>query len=110
LPSYNEGMSVATLEAMGAGLPVVITRTGGSAELVEEGVNGLTFEWADIDALTLHLQRLATDRTLTHRMGHASRDHAAKFSWEAAATHYLKLFESLRRDSQLSIATTPLSS
>ena len=31
LPSYNEGMSVATLEALAAGLPVVVTRTGGTA-------------------------------------------------------------------------------
>ncbi len=34
LPSYNEGMSVATLEAMAAGLPVMVSRTGGIAELV----------------------------------------------------------------------------
>lgn len=95
LPSYNEGMSVATLEAMAAGLPVVITRTGGSTELVKEGKNGFTFAWADVDALTAYLQRLATDRALTCQMGRASRDHAATFSWEAAAERYLTLFQSL---------------
>jgi phosphatidyl-myo-inositol dimannoside synthase len=95
LPSYNEGMSVATLEAMAAGLPIVTTRTPGMAELVEEGVNGFTFPWADVDSLTKHLHQLATDRVLARRMGTASRFRAANFSWERPATLYLKLFENV---------------
>jgi glycosyltransferase involved in cell wall biosynthesis len=97
LPSYNEGMSVATLEALAAGLPVVVTRTGGTAELVEEGVNGLTFAWADVDRLTAHLHRLATDRALARRMGAASRARAAGFSWDAAAERYLEMFEQIHQ-------------
>lgn len=93
LSSYNEGMSVATLEAMAAGLPVVVTRTGGTDELVVEGVNGFTFDWADIDTLTAHLRHLATDRVLARCMGTASRSHAAHFSWDAAAQHYMEMLE-----------------
>jgi glycosyltransferase involved in cell wall biosynthesis len=95
LPSFNEGMSVATLEAMAAGLPTVVTRTGGTAELVADGVSGLTFDWADVDQLVMHLQRLAGDRGLVQRMGHAARERAASFSWDAAAEQYLELFEQL---------------
>jgi glycosyltransferase involved in cell wall biosynthesis len=97
LPSYNEGMSVAILEAMAAGLPVVVTRTGGTTELIEEGVNGLTFDWADVDALTAHLARLATERVLARRMGAASRAKAAGFSWDAAAGRFLEMFAGLTR-------------
>ena len=93
LASYNEGMSVATLEAMAAGLPVVVTRTGGTTELVKEEINGLTFGWADVNGLTAHLHRLASDRVLVRRMGTASRMHAASFSWEAATERYMELFE-----------------
>jgi glycosyltransferase involved in cell wall biosynthesis len=104
LPSYNEGMSVATLEAMAAGLPVIITRTGGSTELVEEGVNGFTFDWADVDALTRYLKRLADDCLLIAGMGRAAREHAKKFSWETAATRYLKLFEDLLNASPITVS------
>ncbi len=92
LASYNEGMSVATLEAMATGLPVVITSTGGTAELVEEGINGLTFNWADLDTLTAHLRRLASDRSLVRQMGAAARRKAEQFSWETVAERYQEMF------------------
>jgi glycosyltransferase involved in cell wall biosynthesis len=103
LASYNEGMSVATLEALAAGLPVVVTRTGGTAELVDDGSNGFTFDWADVDALVNHLRALASDRDLARRMGAAARQRAAQFSWAAAAGRYLEMFE------QISVAPTYIS-
>jgi glycosyltransferase involved in cell wall biosynthesis len=99
LPSAAEGMSVATLEAMAAGLPTVVTRTGGVAELVAEGQSGLLFDWADVGALAGHLRRLAEDRALAAGMGAAARERAALFSWDAAAEQYLTMFERLGRPS-----------
>jgi glycosyltransferase involved in cell wall biosynthesis len=93
LPSHNEGMSVATLEAMAAGLPVIVTRTGGTSELVEEGVNGVTFDWADVATLTEHLNCFSEDRSLARMMGAASRARAALFAWDSAAQSYLGMLE-----------------
>lgn len=93
LPSYNEGMALAALEAMGCGLPLVLTRTGGTEDLVEEGVNGFTHEWGDISALAGHLQKLALDRPLARQMSLVSRTRAAQFSWEGIADRYMKLFQ-----------------
>lgn len=98
LPSYNEGMSIATLEAMGAGLAVVVSRTGGTEDMVVEGVNGLLFDWADTATLTAHLRRLATDRALARRMGAASRQRALAFDWGAASRQFVALFEQYAAD------------
>lgn len=97
LPSFNEGMSVALLEAMASGLAVIVTPTGGTPELVEPEVNGLVFDWADINGLTAHLRRLAGDRAFARRMGEASRRRASEFSWELAAQRYGEILAQLVR-------------
>jgi glycosyltransferase involved in cell wall biosynthesis len=93
LPSYNEGMSVATLEAMAAGLPVVVSRVGGTDELVEPGENGLIFDWAETDTLVDHLCRLDAERSLARRMGGMSRRRAECFSWDAAADRFVEMLK-----------------
>jgi phosphatidylinositol alpha-1,6-mannosyltransferase len=95
LPSYNEGMSVALLEAMASGLAVVVTATGGTPELIKPEINGLVFDWSDVESLTTHLRRLAQDRSLVRRMGEASRTRANDFSWDRAALLYIDLLERL---------------
>jgi glycosyltransferase involved in cell wall biosynthesis len=92
LPSFYEGMSLAALEAMASGLPVILTRTGGTDQLVEDGVNGFTFEWADIEGLAAHLKYLHQNRELARQMGAASRQRADKFSWAVISESFLDLF------------------
>lgn len=92
LPSEGEGMSISTLEAMASGLALVITRTGGTQELLEDGVNGLAFDVNDLDGLTTHLRALANDRAHVHSMGTASRTRAERFDWPAVARQYVDLF------------------
>lgn len=91
LPSYNEGMSVATLEAMASGMPIIITRSGATG-LVEDGLNGLLFDWSDVHMLTAHVARLDADRRLARQMGAASRTRAACYTWDTAASRYIGLF------------------
>jgi glycosyltransferase involved in cell wall biosynthesis len=73
MPSSQEGMPGAVMEAMASGLPVVGTAVNGIAELVCDGETGLLVAPKDPPALAAALARLATDAPLRHRMGAAGR-------------------------------------
>jgi glycosyltransferase involved in cell wall biosynthesis len=65
---WNENSPNVILEAFDMGRPVVTTRLGGMAELVEHGVNGLLFARGDGGDLAVQLQRLVDDRELYERL------------------------------------------
>jgi glycosyltransferase involved in cell wall biosynthesis len=73
LPSLNEGLGVAALEAMAVGRPVVASRVGGLAEAVVHGETGLLVPPADPPALATAIARLAGDSGLRARLGAAGR-------------------------------------
>jgi glycosyltransferase involved in cell wall biosynthesis len=73
LPSLQEGLGVAALEAMAAERPVVGSRVGGLAEAVVHGETGVLVPPADPGALAAALMRLAGDVPLRARLGAAGR-------------------------------------
>jgi sugar transferase (PEP-CTERM/EpsH1 system associated) len=74
LPSLNEGISNTILEAMATALPVVATRVGGSAELVQTGLTGALCPPQDPDAMANELLRYAEDAGLRRAHGAAARE------------------------------------
>jgi glycosyltransferase involved in cell wall biosynthesis len=76
MPSLTEGHSIALLEAMAAGLPIVATRVGGNPEIVSHERTGLLVPASDDGALAAALNRLVCDTDLAARLGSAARDWA----------------------------------
>jgi glycosyltransferase involved in cell wall biosynthesis len=68
LPSRAEGLPNAVLEYMAAGLPTIVSRVGGNAELVEDGVTGLLVPPEDSPALSAALLKLLHDPGLARQM------------------------------------------
>jgi glycosyltransferase involved in cell wall biosynthesis len=71
LPSEREGLSLALLEAMGRGLPVVVSDGAGNPEVV--GDAGIVVPLGDVGALAEELGRLAKDPAERSRLGVAAR-------------------------------------
>ena len=68
--SKEEAMSYGTLEAMAAGLPLVLTAVGGNTTLVKEGGDcGLLAEYGDAAAYAEALDRLCADKALREKYG-----------------------------------------
>jgi len=72
LCSSAEGLSNAIMEAMAARLPIVATRVGGNAELLEGG-RGVLVPYGDPDALASALEQILSDRGRAREMGRRAR-------------------------------------
>lgn len=94
LPSYAEGMSNAALEALACGLPLILTNTGGTAELIKK--NGYIIPAGDDLVLADKLMELCEDSALRLQMGIESRKHAMLFSWQNIAKQYDDLYHQIR--------------
>lgn len=73
MPSLNEALSNALLEAMAAGAPVVATRVGGTPEALSDEQTGLLVPPADVPALAAAITRLLEAPLLAERLGRAAR-------------------------------------
>ncbi len=92
LPSLNEGMSNSLLEAMASGLAVVATKTGGTAELVDES-SGLIVKKKSAQSIQIALEKLYQNREKLATMKSKSRQKAEQMSWKKVAEEYQGLYK-----------------
>jgi glycosyltransferase involved in cell wall biosynthesis len=73
MPTIREGMSLAVLEAMASGIPVVASDTSSLPELIHHGKGGFLCGVGDVRSMSSAVNTLAEDAELRRRMGEYNR-------------------------------------
>jgi glycosyltransferase involved in cell wall biosynthesis len=95
-PSLWEGFGITLLEAMAMGLPVIASDTGGMAEIVEDGINGLLFRNKDTQDLYQKIILLLRDRELRENISReANKDAFKRFSGRKYGQNLTEIYMSL---------------
>jgi glycosyltransferase involved in cell wall biosynthesis len=77
LPSYNEGLPMALLEAMSWGLPAIATPVGGIGEIIIDRQSGLLVEPGNVKQIAKAMQSLLEEESLRMRLGNTARTRVA---------------------------------
>lgn len=103
-PSYREGLGLAAIEAMAAGLPLIASDIRGVREYAVSGENSLLFAPSDIDGFAAAIKMLAADPELREKMGNAAKAAALPFDMTVAFREitdiYGKYAETQERESE----------
>ncbi len=92
LPTESENFSLAVLEALAAGCPILSTQCPGNDEALVNGENALLTAVGDIKAQTLALRRLLDSPTLRACLTKGARETAAHYSLERMVEQYLACY------------------
>lgn len=96
LPSYDEGLPMAMLEAMAQAKPIVVTPVGGIPEAVQHERHGLLVPAGDAHALAVALEHLLESPDLRERIGSGARERVAeRFSTDVVLRQVGEMYEAL---------------
>ncbi len=95
MPGVAELQSIATLEAMASGLPVVAADAMALPHLVEE--NGYLFQPGDVVGLARHLTAVLADDGLRARLGKASRELALTHDDQSSLARFERIYDEVTR-------------
>ncbi|MEX2160637.1 MAG: glycosyltransferase [Anaerolineales bacterium] len=95
MPSYSESFGMVALEAMACARPVVASRVGGLAYLVQDGATGFHVQEGNAEELANRFADLLSDENLLEQIGAAARRAAEDYSWERTANEIHALYGKL---------------
>ncbi len=88
-----EGLSLALLDAMAAGLPVIGTRITGNKDVITDGHNGYKVAPSDINDLVEKIVPVLQDNALRVKMGQNAKVFVTDYHWQNIARQYLSVYE-----------------
>lgn len=93
LPSLYEAQGLVILEAWAQGRPVVASRVGGVPYMVNDGKDGILYDWGNIDQLTAAIARLVADRAAADKIGAAGKATALRsYRWTSVAARIEQIY------------------
>jgi len=96
LPSLEDGFGCVSTEAMACGVPVVITASAGSSEIIEHGKDGFVVPARSPEAITEHLELLYRNTELRNEMATAALTKAqTELGWDIYAGRLCDLYRSI---------------
>ena len=95
-PTAYEAFSLATLEAVASGLPILATKVNGTEELIKDGYNGF-FINRDPTDIAEKVNVLVEDENLRKQMSRNARRTAEKYSWDEVAKKTMEVYEEVAR-------------
>ncbi len=94
IPSLIEATSIAGLEAMASGVPIVATNVGGLPEIITHGINGFLAQPKNITEIAGYLINLLKRKELRIKMGEAAcRAALYSFSWDIIADKTIEVYK-----------------
>jgi glycosyltransferase involved in cell wall biosynthesis len=95
MTSFSEGTSLAILEAMAAGLPVIASDVGGNKNLIDHGESGFLFKVDDFNQLQKISLELYKNTDKRKKVGLHAEQKALSFEKKKMVDEYLSLYSSL---------------
>ena len=91
MPSYREGLPVASLEAMYCGRPLLTSNIRGLGDVMEDGVSGYMYSPDDYKGFADGLCKLLADPELRKKMGKRNREYVKQYCIDATKKEVLDL-------------------
>lgn len=107
LPSYSEGVPMAILEAMAAGLPLIVTPVGGIPDVVTDRREGLFVKPGDTTGLTRAMATLIADESRRLALGRQARTRSEQFNAGSYAEALLQLYRQIVEERAKACAPSP---
>lgn len=95
IPSRIEPFGIIALEYIASGTPVIVSKTGGLIDLIQDNKTGIFFENENIDELSSSIKNLYTNEAIRKKISENQIAVATKFDWNDISEDYLKLFKEL---------------